>query len=370
MPTPDPALLFLAEAARRAFARPDVDLAAADPAEFALDLVPSEGPAFRLGLSDLWLQTRDLGPTQRRAALDDRLEAALHPPPLPDDPDTAARALRALLRPASSVVLPGLGALDPLLWRPALPCLVEALACDLGDSLRLLRAGDLARWGISPPDGFALGRRAARGGELSPWDPHADPPMLQLDGAEGPEPSRLLEPGWLQDQAPVVGGAPIAAAPHGRLLLVTGSEAAGRLARTAEAEYLGAPSPLSPALYRSAGRRVAPLVLPPDHPASEAVTLGHLRLAADESPHQILHAPPGPVGHSNGAGRCMRGGRGPFQVHRGEGVLGNRLGAEVYWRSKRPVHRRVVGRSGEQAFVRWEFGLEVLERRALDKQRP
>lgn len=282
MPTPDPALLFLAEAARRAFARPDVDLAAADPAEFALDLVPSEGPAFRLGLSDLWLQTRDLGPTQRRAALDDRLEAALHPPPLPDDPDTAARALRALLRPASSVVLPGLGALDPLLWRPALPCLVEALACDLGDSLRLLRAGDLARWGISPPDGFALGRRAARGGELSPWDPHADPPMLQLDGAEGPEPSRLLEPGWLQDQAPVVGGAPIAAAPHGRLLLVTGSEAAGRLARTAEAEYLGAPSPLSPALYRSAGRRVAPLVLPPDHPASEAVTLGHLRLAADE----------------------------------------------------------------------------------------
>ncbi len=283
MATPQASILFLQQAARRAVARDDVELAVPDPQGLSLDVVPRDGATFRLGLSDLWVQCRDLPPEQRLEALDRRLEAALHPPAAPTDPAEARRALRSLLRPASAVSS-GLGADDPLIWWPTLPCLVEALVCDLGESFAFVRASDLERWGLSPDRALRHARRNLGDEALAPWDPRAAPPLLELDGDGAWGPARLLEPGWLAGQRAAVGAPPVAAAPHAAQLLHTGHTPAAlsRLARSAEAEYLAAPRPISPALYEAAGDRPRPLQLPADHPAAEAVALGHLRLAADE----------------------------------------------------------------------------------------
>ncbi len=283
MSTPKPAFLFLQEAARRTAAREDVDLAVADPDALGLDVVPRNGATFRLGLSDLWVQCRDLPPEQQHEAIERRLSAALSPPTTPTELGEAYRVLRSLLRPASAIAS-GLGAEDPLIWRPALPCLVEVLACEMGGAFLFVRASDLERWGLSADRALLHGRRNLGDEPLAPWDPRADPPLLELDGDGAWGPARLLQTGWLAKRRAAVGGPPVAAAPHAALLLLTGNSSAAlsRLAHTAEEEYLAAPRPISPALYEAAGEQPRPLRLSPDHPAAEAVALGHLRLAADE----------------------------------------------------------------------------------------
>jgi hypothetical protein len=265
---------FRALALERARAHPGVELALPHPDDLALDVVPTDGPAFRLSLHTLFARSRDASPEQRLRALDARIAAALSPAEVPPTWAEAAPRLRAVLRAAST--------LGPDLRehaaRPCLPGLVLAAVIDHPHLVLHVSAAQARGWGQDRGAvvDAALGTTAALA--LEPWDEDAG--LWCSDGLTAG--AALLRPGAIAALEASLGG-PVAVAIPGSDLLVVGPATpagVGRLARTAAAEHGAAGQPVSPCLY--SGTPLEPLRVAPEHPAFDALERARIQLWVDE----------------------------------------------------------------------------------------
>ena len=249
---------FLNLALQRAREHADVDLALPRAQGLGLDVVPRQGPPFRLLLDALHHETIDWSPAERIAAIDARLDAALRPA----DPwpwEEAQPRLTVLMRAASTLANP-----DLVTW-PAGLGLRAGVAIDTDDAHLLVTGSRRDGWGKTTAELRALAAQNARRPELTPWDP-TQPEGVQCGLPDG---ARL-------------DGLSAFAIPHSGLLLVADRAdpaALRRLARTATREYASGPRPISPAVY---GADLEPLRVAREHPAFEAIEQGRVRAWADE----------------------------------------------------------------------------------------
>ena len=301
---------FLTLALERARAHADVELALPRDDGLALDVVPRQGPPFRLDLHGLHLETLDAGPEARAAALDRRLTLACRSRELPASWPAAAPALRVVLRTGALLTN---GA--DVVARPVGQCLVEALVLDAPESYSFVTARTLESWGVPAEEVFATARsNLDDSGSAVTWDPSAPSALWSFEPAAGHAPSRLLLPGWLEGFADRVTGRPVAAAPHASLLLVTGDAhptTLARIARTAAREYASSPQPITPVLLRSTGPGLEPLRVDPHHPAFEQLEDSRVRAwAMDVSAQaEVWGEPVEPVGVRQEDGRLATGAR-------------------------------------------------------------
>jgi len=276
---------FLTLALQRARAHAGVDLALPRAEGLGLDVVPREGPPFRLLLDALHHETLDWSPAQRIAAIDARLDAALRPA----DPwpwEQARPRLTELVRAAST-----LANTDLVTWPVGLG-LRAGVAIDTDDAHILVTWSRLDGWGITAAGLRALAAQNARTPELTPWDP-TEPRGVQCGLPDG---ARL-------------DGLEAFAIPHSGLLLVADREdpaSVGRLARTAAREYASGPRPVSPAVY---GAGLEPLRVAREHPAFDAIEQGRVRAWADEVATQAesMGVAVTPVGVRQSDGRLALG---------------------------------------------------------------
>lgn len=273
-PAVDP---FLRLALERARAHPDVDLALPRDDGLAMDVVPQRGPPFRLDLHGLHLETLDVGPEARAAALDRRLTQACRPPGSISTWAEARARLLPLVRTGSFVLGPG----AELLARPAGPCLLELVVLDGPDAYTFVPRQRLIQWGVAADEVFATARRnLTRPEAFVAWDPSAPSPIWSFEPGDGHPTSRILMPGWLDSLAGRVDGGPVAALPHAGLLLVTGDGDPATLARvalTAAREFETSPQPLSPVLVRASSRGLEVARVEPAHPAFAALEEARVR---------------------------------------------------------------------------------------------
>ncbi|WP_117210622.1 hypothetical protein [Allorhizocola rhizosphaerae] len=191
-----------------------------------------------------------------RAERDERIgrlvEAVMNTPPVPQDWVGVKPLLRTVLRVATY----GLGAPDsarPLLWRPALPYLIELVGIDMPTALAYVTLDKLDEWGVTAFDVYDAARanlaELDRDREMQTPD---QPALIRfVDDGNGYFISRLMLPGWLASLAPHVGGTPVAFIPDNHTVLV-GSDDPGLLEQLfplAEEEYRQASRPLSPVGY-------------------------------------------------------------------------------------------------------------------------
>ncbi len=193
--------------------------------------------------------------------------------------------LVAVLRP---VTQPGLA------WRaaaadPAKAVVRKTVTPLLHAVLAEERPGRLAFWTRTDLQRAELAAGAAFVHAWSTLDPTAGltqraDGLWQLAAGDGHDASRLTIPGWLASFRDKVGGAPIAVAPHARLLLVGGEEDALAMLEEAEHAWRSEGTPISPAPYApTADRRgIAPWIPPSDHPAHTAAALAHRRLMVEQ----------------------------------------------------------------------------------------
>jgi hypothetical protein len=301
---------FLKLALDRARAHDAVEIALPRDDGLALDVVPKEGPPFRLDLHGLHLETLDAGPAGRAAALDHRLTLACRPSGLPASWSVVAPDLRVVLR-SGSLLLDG----PELVARPVGSCLVEAVVLDGPESYAYVTRSHLEPWGVSTEEAFATARSNLSGTDASvPWDPTPAAPIWSYETVDGHATSRLLLPGWLQGFADRVQGRPIAAAPHASLLLVTGDAhpaVMARVARAAAREYASSPQPITPVLLRSTEEGLEPARVGPEHPAFDALEDARVRAWAMDVAAQAeaWGEPVEPVGVRQADGRLATGAR-------------------------------------------------------------
>ncbi len=298
---------FLTLALERARAHDAVEIALPRDDGLAIDVVPREGPPFRLDLHSLHLETLDVGPAGRAAALDHRLALACHPPGSPVTWAAAAPQLRPVLR-TGSLLLDG----PDLLVRPVGPCLLEAVVVDGPESYTYVTRRSVEVWGVSTRDVFAKARANLSDAPCVSWDPSSASPIWSCEPADGHPSSRLLRPGWLDGFADRVRGRPVAAAPHASLLLVTGDQCPETLARVAETsarEYASSPVPISPLLLKGEGLEV--VRVSPGHPAFERLEDTRVRAWAMDVAAQAeaWGEPVHPVGVRQRDGRLATGAR-------------------------------------------------------------
>ncbi len=264
---------------------PDVELVLQDAEEFALDVVVGgeQGGTHRIYLDNLFAATRDLEPSERRAAIDRFCSEMLRPRAARGSWPVDRERLRPVLR--ARMTFSGM----PVVRQSALPHLVEAVVIDSPASIAYATADDLKSWGIERDLAFETARANLSAtlseDDLTEVDPGAPRPIVHVTAEDDYEPSRLLLQGWLAALSTWFEGPPVAAIPHRSALLVCGShpDDIARLQQIADAEYDASPGPLSPALYTVDPEGVVvPLRLAEGHPVHGAVRSAHARLEWDE----------------------------------------------------------------------------------------
>jgi hypothetical protein len=167
-----------------------------------------------------------------------------------------SRIVSAAVLPA--LLLPGQGT-EAVVCQPVAEGLVEVLEVSSGESLRLVRAGELAQWAVTGPAAVLRARENVwADGELSRRQFAAEGAMLvELSGPGQYATTHLhwlhrylaAEPGWSEHNGALV------ALPHRRLLAAHVIEsaavehAAGALARFAFRQFETCPGPVSDQLY-------------------------------------------------------------------------------------------------------------------------
>jgi len=185
------------------------------------------------------------------------------------------------------------GQSDPyqqLVRRDFAPNLSAMVVLDLPDMRVYINREHLGSWGVEADEAFQVAHAnltpdAARGLRM-----REDFGLLHLDAEDGYESSRLLLPGWLEAFRDNVAGAPLAAVPGRRLLLVGGTESETQvqtLLDIAWQAFRTGGGPLSPVLYTTDGAgRVVPWVPSLDSPFATRARAGQCLLAAYEYSEQ------------------------------------------------------------------------------------
>ncbi|HUQ06520.1 MAG TPA: hypothetical protein VM261_28650 [Kofleriaceae bacterium] len=281
---------------RDEFARSLAELLRADPRvtsvtlredDFALEVQLEEGETTRLFLDNYFHESRDLPPGEREVDVLRRVSAALRPPEATPTWSAAAARVLPVLRPHGffrlDAVVSGQKA-PSVASQPFLPYLDLALVLDEPDRMSYVTLDDLASWGVDPEN--ALVQAVENAGRLPAPEFDEETALYSVDAGDTYESSRLAIPGLLASFSDRVEGRPVAIIPTRSRCVIAGDAdpiALQALAEMAQQEYESSNRSLSPAVYTVDGAgEVVPLELAPDHPASHAVRLGHVKLALTE----------------------------------------------------------------------------------------
>ena len=242
-------------------------------------------------LDNVFAETRDMGPEQRRERLA-RFVRSL------DTPDATAMSwdevrpkLAPLLRTPTLFggSLPRLTGDRVPIHRPFAPFLVECVGIDSEVGIAYVAPHMLAGWGVHATEVFDAAVENGRGyftSDVEPFDPQAPYPLWHVARDDSYESSRLLVPGWLASFAGKVTGRPVAIVPHRSLLIIGGDgdeRCLRRLIDSAKGEFQASPRNISPALFTVDDEgKVVPLVLPAGHPLAADVAVGHVMAAMAE----------------------------------------------------------------------------------------
>ena len=224
------------------------------------------------------LADRSGGRRERQARVERFVAGFLRTPGLPAGWQEARSLLRPVLRGRT---LADVGA--PI-RRPALPFLAEFVVVDQPDTMTYVAADQLAAWGVSADEVFAVARGNLTGAVLQGV---ADEPVVVqfVDDGDAYWTSHLLLDGWLGRLAEQVGGVPVAFAPERGTLLVTadGSGHLPELFGQAEKVYTTSPRAITPMAYVSDEHgHTVPYAAPPGHPLHDYVRRAEAVLAVQE----------------------------------------------------------------------------------------
>jgi len=283
----DPRLLFMTTARQVVEEMTGTADVKEDLEKFSLTFtIDGHGPICLL-LGNIYEESRELDPEEKVRRIARAVAAFVQSPVGPEArKEAASERLVAVVRSPS--MLGGIG--KPVVHRPFMPCLIEALAIDLDDGISYVTSEELTEWDWAPDEAFEKARAmlaaSTPDSAIELYDPGAPYPIWHYAKDDDYEASRLVIPGWLASFASRVKGRPVAAIPFRNMIVITGDGDDGavqRLARLAKAEFDASPRGISPALYtvNDAGE-VIPFLLPEDHPLARDVKRGHVELAAYE----------------------------------------------------------------------------------------
>jgi hypothetical protein len=282
--------LFAVEVEKAALTAPGVTSVRRAPEGFGL--IVSHGAKDRtLFLDNVFAETRDLAPEQRRERIARFIRSMDAPDAATMTWDEVRPKLAPLLRPStlfSSV--PGISGTDKQpIGRPFAPFLIECVGIDSDDGIAYAAPSTIAKWGVQEDDVFAASLENGRNyfvEDVAPFDPTAPYPIWHVARDDSYESSRILVPGWLAAFSGKVNGRPVAIVPERSTLVVGGDgdeRCLRRLIASAKGEFMASPRRISPALYTiDDDGRVVPLVVPAGHPLAADVALGHVMMGIAE----------------------------------------------------------------------------------------
>lgn len=259
--------------------------------DFALDVELQEGESTRLFLDNYFHESAEFPPGEREVEVLRRVSAALRPPEATPTWSAAAARVLPVLRPHGFFRLDAVVAAQKapvVASQPFLPYVDLALVLDEPDRMSYVTVDDLAGWGVGPE--LALVQAVENVGRLPPPELDEETALFSVDAGDTYESSRLAIPGLLASFADRVEGRPVAIIPTRSRCVIAGDAdpvVLQALAEMAQEEYESSNRALSPAVYTVDGAgEVVPLELPADHPACNAVRLGHVKLALTEYGNQ------------------------------------------------------------------------------------
>lgn len=274
-------------------ARPGVVEAVFDDAEFAIAYRTADGHRPTMGLTSVWRRAARQPAPQALHTLEQFVHTMTGVVTAHDArPDWAVIAprLRPLLRQAGelSIRVEGQRIGDQVLWRPALPMLIEKVVIDAPDSMATVTAHDLAGWGVDAATVFGTAHANMTGLArrlLDALDP-AERDLVYLADEDGDlyAGSLPFAPGWLHGAGLRYRTRPLVFVPGNTGVLLgfaSSPERVAELVHAAAGLYEEAARPVSPMPYTlDAAGGLVPYAVPPGHPAWAAVRAAESALAA------------------------------------------------------------------------------------------
>ncbi len=209
----------------------------------------------------------------------------------PDTWDSVVGRLRPVLRGSERmhVELEGFEGRDLMLWRPALPCLIEMVVVDRPSTIQFVNTLDLERWGVDADQVFRAAHVNMAGlamNTLAAFEPPTGTKVLEFadDDGESYVGSLPLIEGWLAGVRTRTGTSPIVLMPgHLGMFVVLGATAEQLpvFLELAREKYDEALRPLSPLPYTvDAEGEVVPFRVPEGSPGWQEIRGAEAGMAA------------------------------------------------------------------------------------------
>lgn len=285
---------FGAQALSMVRAQPAIAAADFDIEKFEIAYVTHDGERGWMNLTTVFRRCADVSPREAAHLLFDFVTSghaggAVEPP---NSWAAAAGKLRPLIRQAGelSIRIEGMRAGDHILWRPALPCLMETIVLDEPSAMRKVHPSQLAEWGVDSETVFAAAQsnlNAFAHDTVARYDPNARGGILYLPDSDGEQyaGSLPLVPGWLAGIGARAGARPIVFI-AGNTGVLVGAEFSAQhvvhLVTTARELFDQSVRQVSPVPYTlDAAGRLTPYQVPRDHPAWKDIRAAESLLAAN-----------------------------------------------------------------------------------------
>ncbi|MRH92976.1 hypothetical protein GFY24_37110 [Nocardia sp. SYP-A9097] len=218
----------------------------------------------------------------------------------PDTWDAVVGRLRPVLRGSERMYidLEGFEGRNVMLWRSALPYLIEMVVVDMPSTIQFVNTLDLERWGVDAEQVFRAAHVNMAGlamNTLQAFEPPSGTKVLEFadDDGESYVGSLPLIAGWLAGVQTRTGTRPIVLMPgHLGMFVVLGAsdEQLPVFLEMAREKYDEALRPQSPLPYTlDAEGEVVPLQVPEGHPAWQAIRGAESKLAAHTYRSQTEH---------------------------------------------------------------------------------
>lgn len=265
-----------------------VEFAEFDREAFEIPVRLRNGGTGRIVLHTLFKRCQGQPDSERERRVADLIEASLAG--VPNTWDEVAGLLRPVLRGSGRLHqnLEGFDGREVLVWRPALPYLVELVVVDSPRTMHFVSTLDLERWGVDTEQVFRaahVNMAAMAMGVLDVFEPPTGTKIMEFadESGESYVGSLPLLAGWLAGVRARTGVQPIVLLPaHLGMFMILGSDEAHLPAylSMAEDKYNEALRPLSPLPYTvdEAGELV-PLQVSQDHPAWHSIHRMETRLS-------------------------------------------------------------------------------------------
>ncbi|MFF2557338.1 hypothetical protein ACFVUS_40495 [Nocardia sp. NPDC058058] len=267
-----------------------IESAEFDAAAFEVRFRFRESGHGKLMLDTLYTRCQGQPDAERERRVDDLVGEYLTES-APDTWDAVAGRLRPVLRGSerSRIDLEGFEGRDVMVWRPALPYLIELVVVDMPATMHFVNRLDLERWGVDAEQVFRAAHVNMAGlamNTLAAFEPTTNTRVLEFadDDGESYVGSLPLVAGWLAGVATRTGTRPIVLMPgHLGMFVVLDSsdEQLPAFLEMAANKYDEALRPLSPLPYTvDAEGDLVPLQVPQGHPGWSALRSAEARLAA------------------------------------------------------------------------------------------